>query len=187
MIYLQLAFEFFKTGLFTIGGGLATLPFLYDISNRLGWFTHEELINMIAISESTPGPIGINMATFAGYQAADVFGAIVATLSLIVAPTIIIIIIANFLTKFKENKTVQAVFYGLRPAVCGLIAAAGYKVIEISLLRMDVFKETGALLDLFNIKALAFYAVLLFGVLKFKKHPVIYIATAAVIGIIIKF
>lgn len=187
MILFQLFVEFFKTGLFTVGGGLATLPFLYDISDRLGWYTHEELINMIAISESTPGPIGANMATFTGYQTAGIIGAVVATLSLILAPMIIIIIIANFLEKFKDNKYVQAVFYGIRPAVCGLITAAAYSVMVISIFALDKFKETGAIIDFFNLKACALFAVLLFGVMKFKKHPVVYIGLAALIGAFVKF
>ena len=187
MVYLQLMFEFFKTGLFTVGGGLATLPFLRDISTRLGWFTQEELINMIAISESTPGPIGINMATYAGFKAGNILGAIVASLALIVAPMIIIMVIAKFLDKFKENKIVQSVFYGIRPAVCGLITAAGYQVIVISLFSAAAFEQSGAVMDLFNIKAIILYGVLLWGVMKLKKHPALYIAAAALIGILIPF
>lgn len=187
MVYLQLIYEFFKTGLFTVGGGLATLPFLYDISARMGWFSQEELVNMIAISESTPGPIGINMATFAGYQAAGILGAILASIALVIAPMIIIMVIARFLEKFKANKTVQAVFYGIRPAVCGLITAAGYQVMALSLFSVAAFEQSGAFLDLINIKAILLYGVLLFGVMKFKKHPALYIGAAALLGVFIQF
>ena len=107
MILLQLFFEFFKVGLFSIGGGLATLPFLYDISNTLGWFTHGDIANMIAIAESTPGAIGINMSTYAGYQVDGILGGIVATIGLITPSVIIILVIARLLKKFKENKLVQ--------------------------------------------------------------------------------
>lgn len=185
-VLFQLAFEFFKTGIFTVGGGLASLPFLYDISDRMGWYTHAELIDMIAIAESTPGPIGANMATFAGYKAGGMLGSVIASIALIVGPMILVLIIANFLEKFKENKHVQAVFYGLRPAVAGLITAACYGVMAISLFSPDAL-ATGDILGFFNIKACALFAVMLWAVMKFKKHPVVYIAICAVLGIIIPF
>ena len=121
MIYLILAYEFFKIGLFSIGGGMATLPFLMDLTNKYDWFTVSELTNMVAISESTPGPVGINMATYAGYNAAGVLGAVVATLALTAPAWIIIIVIAKFLENFSENTNVKAAFYGIRPAVAALI------------------------------------------------------------------
>ena len=127
MIYLILAYEFFKIGLFSIGGGMATLPFLMDLTNKYDWFTVSELTNMVAISESTPGPVGINMATYAGYNAAGVLGAVVATLALTAPAWIIIIVIAKFLENFSENTNVKAAFYGIRPAVAALI---GYAVWE---------------------------------------------------------
>ena len=116
MLLLRLYYEFFKTGLFAVGGGLATLPFLYDISYRLGWFTHQDLSNLIAISESTPGPIGINAATYVGYLTAGPLGAVIATLGLITPSIIIIIVIAQMLERFRSNPLVDKVFYGLRPA-----------------------------------------------------------------------
>ena len=149
MILLQLFFEFFKVGLFSIGGGLATLPFLYDISNTLGWFTHGDIANMIAIAESTPGAIGINMSTYAGYQVDGILGGIVATIGLITPSVIIILVIARLLKKFKENKLVQDVFFGLRPASVAMIASAGIGVIKIALVNIPLFESTGHLLDLF--------------------------------------
>ena len=110
MIYLTLAFEFFKIGLFSIGGGMATLPFLMDLTTKYNWYTASDLANMVAISESTPGPVGINMATFAGYSVAGIPGALVATLALTAPALIIIVIIARFLENFSENPTVKAVF-----------------------------------------------------------------------------
>ena len=124
MIFLQLFFEFFKAGLFAVGGGLATLPFLQDISARTGWFTTDQLADMIAVSECTPGPIGVNMATYAGFLVKGVPGAVTATLGLICPSVIVIIIVARILKKFQSNKYVQAAFYGLRPAPTGLIGAA---------------------------------------------------------------
>lgn len=124
MIYFQLFYEFFKIGLFAIGGGMATLPFLMDLTARYDWYTKAELTNMIAISQSTPGPVGINMATYAGYNAAGIPGAVVATLSLVAPALVIIMVIAKFLADFNENKTVQAAFYGIRPTVAALIGYA---------------------------------------------------------------
>ena len=110
MIYLQLFFEFFKAGLFAIGGGMATLPFLYDISDKTGWFTYGQLADMVAISESTPGPIGVNMATYVGFTTAGIPGSVIATLGLITPSIIIILIIAGFLKAFKDNNTSSTPF-----------------------------------------------------------------------------
>lgn len=110
MIYLQLFFEFFKAGLFAIGGGMATLPFLYDISDKTGWFTYGQLADMVAISESTPGPIGVNMATYVGFTTAGIPGSVIATLGLITPSIIIILIIAGFLKAFKDNNTSSTLF-----------------------------------------------------------------------------
>ena len=128
MILLRLFWEFFKTGLFSVGGGLATLPFIYNISDKTSWFTHQQIADMIAVAESTPGPIGINTATYVGYTTAGVIGALIATLGIIMPDIIVILIIARFLQKFRDSQAVQDVFYGLRPASTALIAAAGWGV-----------------------------------------------------------
>ena len=154
MIYLQLFFEFFKTGLFAVGGGMATLPFLYDMAEKTNWFTSGQLADMIAVSESTPGPIGVNMATYVGFTTAGFWGGLIATLALVTPSVIIIVIISYFLKAFRENKYVDAAFYGLRPASTGLIAAAGMTVVTITLLQMDLFKNSGSIMDLFNWKSL---------------------------------
>ncbi|WP_343346877.1 chromate transporter [Terrisporobacter petrolearius] len=191
MIYLQLFFEFFKTGLFAVGGGMATLPFLYDMADKTGWFTSSQLADMIAVSESTPGPIGVNMATYVGFTTAGIGGAITATLGLVIPSIIIIIIISYFLKSFRENKYVDAAFYGLRPASTGLIAAAGMTVVTITLLQMDSFKSSGKILDLFNWKSLilAIIIYLLSNNIKQTKklHPVFFIAGSAIVGIIFGF
>ena len=135
---LQLIFEFFKTGLFAVGGGLATLPFLYDIAEKTGWYTNQDILNLIAISESTPGAIGINMATYVGFLTEGVVGGILATLALIAPSLIIIIIISKVLDQFKSSPVVQGVFKGLRPASTGLIVAAGVSVAELAFLNLDV-------------------------------------------------
>ena len=191
MLLLRLFWEFFKTGLFAVGGGMATLPFLYNISDSTGWFTHAQLADMIAVSESTPGPIGVNMATYVGFTTAGIPGAVIATVGLVTPSVIIILLIARVLAAFRQNKYVDAAFYGLRPCSVGLIAAAGLMVVKIALFDFDLFYQTGRLLDVFNLKALILAAVLLIltrGVKQLKKlHPVIFILASAVIGILFGF
>ena len=191
MILLRLFFEFFKTGLFAVGGGMATLPFLYDISARTGWYTTEMLADMIAVSESTPGPIGVNMATYVGFVTAGIPGAIIATLGLITPSIIIILLIARALKAFRENPTVEAAFYGLRPCSVGLIAAAGFLVIKLALFNTELYQASGKLIDLFDFKAIALAAVLLVCTRYVKKlkglHPIFFILASAVVGIVFAF
>ena len=191
MIYLQLFCEFFKAGFFAIGGGMATLPFLYDISDTTGWFTYGQLADMVAISESTPGPIGVNMATYVGFTTAGISGAVVATIGLITPSIIIILIIAGFLKAFKDSKYVQSAFYGLRPASTGLIAAAGLSVAVLVLFQKELYEATGKLTDLINIESVLLIVVLYVFTNLVKKtkdlHPVVFIAASAVIGIVFRF
>ena len=191
MIYLRLWWEFFKIGMFSVGGGMATLPFLYDISDKTGWFTHAQLADMIAVAESTPGPIGINMATYTGYTTGGIPGAVLATLGMIMPGMIIVTVIVAILEKFRHNRYVEAAFYGLRPASTGLIAAAGILVVKIALLNPDLYGATGKILDIFNFKALLLAAVLIVltrCVKKTKKlHPIVFIAFSAVVGIVFRF
>lgn len=189
MIYLRLFWEFFKTGLFAVGGGLATLPFIYDMSDRMGWFTYQQIADMIAVSESTPGPIGVNTATYVGYITGGLPGAIIATLGLVTPAIIIILIIASCLKKFRENRFVDHAFYGLRPASAGLIAAAGFSVVMLALVRENAFKASGNIIDLFSWKGLALAAMIwvLTNLVKKTKdlHPIFYIAASAVVGILV--
>ena len=184
MIYLQLFYEFFKIGLFALGGGLATLPFLYNLAEKYPWFDASMLPDMIAVSESTPGPIGVNMATYAGYSSAGISGGIVATLGLVTPSIIIVIIIAGFLNKFQENLYVKSAFYGLRPAVTALIAIAGFQVLKVSIFTFEQFKLSHQWLDLFDIKALVIFIVFFLLTKKFKFHPIVFILMGAVIGIV---
>ncbi len=188
---LLLFWEFLKIGLFSVGGGMATLPFLYDLSDSTGWFTHAQLADMLAVSESTPGPVGINMATYVGYTVGGFGGALLATLGVILPGTVIVLIIASMLDKFRGNKYVDAAFYGLRPASTGLIAAAGVSVVSIALLNTSLYAATGNLLDLISVKAVILAAVLwvLTNLVKptRKLHPVVFIAASAVVGIVFSF
>ena len=191
MIFLRLFWEFFKTGLFAVGGGMATLPFLYDMADRTGWFTAANLADMIAVSESTPGPIGVNMATYVGFHTAGIPGALIATLGLITPEVIMILLIARMLRQFRQNKYVAAAFYGLRPCSVGLIAAAGLLVVKVAMFHFDRYGESGVFAELFNWKALALAAVLLVltrAVKPLKKlHPIFFILGSAVVGIVFAF
>lgn len=187
MTFLKLYFVFFKIGLFSVGGGLATLPFLQEIVNKYGWITSEELLNMIAISESTPGPIGINTATFVGHNTAGILGGIIATLGIITPSIIIIIIIAHYFSKFSEEHIVKSAFYGIRPAVAGLIGAAGFEVAKIAIFNLDRYMKTNKIIHLFDFRSLLLFGIILFLIKKYKKHPIVYLIIGAVIGIIFKF
>ena len=188
MIYLQLFFEFFKTGLFSIGGGLATLPFLYEMSNKTHWFSHADIADMIAISESTPGAIGINMSTFAGFKTAGYPGGVVATVALATPSLIIILIISSFLQKFRESRQVQNALYGLRPASIAMITAAGLNVAKVALVNIEAFQTSHKLGDLFLWKAIVLGVVIFFGQKLFPKiHPVAFIALSAAVGILFHF
>lgn len=189
MLYVKLFLEFFKTGLFAIGGGMATIPFLYEISDATGWFTRMDLANMIAVGESTPGPIGVNMATYVGFVTGSnqggifqaILGAVIATLGLITPSIIIILIIAAVLKNFRDNQLVNHAFYGLRPASTGLIAAAGISVVANNLL--SVAGNAGI-----NWKGWILAVVLWLLSNKVKKtkglHPIVFIALSAVAGIV---
>jgi chromate transporter len=181
MILIRLYYEFFKAGLFAIGGGLATLPFLQEISQKTGWFSSQDLMDLIAISESTPGPIGVNAATYAGFHTYGVLGSIIATLGLISPSIIIIILVSKVLEKFKESALVQQIFYGLRPASTGLIAAAGFSVVLATLVQVTLIPTdpVGA----FNWFGIILAVVIYWAIKKWNKHPVVYIGASALIGI----
>ena len=187
MQLLILFLEFFKIGLFSVGGGLATLPFLYDLADKYPWFSVAQIPDMIAISESTPGPLGVNMATYVGFTSFGLPGALVGPLALVFPSVVIIILISKILNKFKESKLVQDVFYGLRPASTGLIIAAGLGVAKIALLHLDQYAITQNIADLLNYKAIIL-AVVIYLVLRKKDfHPILMVVASAIVGIIFKF
>ncbi len=190
MIYLRLFWEFLKTGLFAVGGGMATVPFLSDMAEKTGWFSQSMLADMIAVSESTPGPIGVNMATYVGYTVAGVPGGLVATVGLIAPSILVILIIAAFLRAFRRNRWVERVFYGIRPASTALIADAGVAVLLLSVFSADTFRS-GGFWAAVSWKGLALFAAIwvLTNVVKPTKklHPIVYILASAAIGIVFKF
>lgn len=182
MIYLQLFYEFFKVGLFAVGGGLATLPFLYSLSDKTQWFTHAQLADMIAVSESTPGAIGVNMATYVGYETAGFFGGVIATVGLVLPSIIIILIVARILNKFKDNKYVQGAFLGLRPASLAMIAAAGISVAKVALFKSS---STFALSNIHLVAVV--FMVVAYGLAKKTKLGTLgMIAVGGIVGILLK-
>lgn len=183
MIYITLMYEFFKIGLFSIGGGMATVPFLMELAEKYPWFTTAELANMIAISESTPGPIGINMATYAGYHAAGIPGALTTTLSLVAPAIIIIVVIAKFMNNFSENKYVRSAFYGIRPMIAALISYAVWQIAVITF--ADTSSGTVMLHPVHIIVCIAVFLLLQNKKLG-RLHPVIWIVCGAVLGIVLK-
>ncbi len=198
MLYLQLFWEFFKTGLFAVGGGMATLPFLYSMGDKMGWFTQAQVADMVAVSESTPGPIGVNMATYVGYLTAGIPGSIIATLGLVTPSVIVILIVAMFLKSFRNNPYVERAFYGLRPASTALIAAAGLGVVRLTFFDWSTITSIGLdfsrimeILKAIHWPAIILAAVLLVitrGIKKLSKvHPIVWIAASAVVGIVFRF
>lgn len=187
MIYLTLFAEFFKIGLFAVGGGLATLPFLQELSARYGWFTASELADMIAVAESTPGPIGVNMATYAGIKTAGVFGGVVATFGEVLPALIIMTLIVSLLDRFQQNRFITSVMGALRPVSVGLICAAVYSILKIALLDTAMLAQSSSFtLSCIRLPALALFAILLLTRLKWNKlHPIIWIAVGAVAGILL--
>lgn len=169
MIYVLLFWEFFKIGLTAIGGGMVTIPFLLDLADKYDWYTKGELMDMIAISESTPGPIGVNMATYAGYNTAGIWGGIVATFGLVLPSLVVIILIAKYLFAKEEGGFLRQALFGIRPAVLALILFAGWELARLSLINWQS----------------VLIAIVSFGFIRWLKwHPIVYICLAAVIGIV---
>jgi len=199
---LLLCWSFFKTGLFAVGGGLATIPFLYEMSDTFGWFSHHDILNMLAIAESTPGAIGVNMATYSGFNVGKsiggiggaIGGGVLATLSLALPSVIVILIVARVLDRFRNNRFVTGGFYILRPASTALIAAAGIGVVlavffDVEKLSFATFGKLGEVFTHVNWQMILLFAVIfvLMRVKYLKKlHPIVFIAFAAVVGIVFK-
>lgn len=173
MKYILLFIEFFKTGLLSVGGGLATLPFLREMSLHYGWFTLDTLSLMIAVSQSTPGPIGVNVATYVGYLQGGFWVACLTTFALVLPSVCIVLIISHLLDKFKNSEIVKGIFRGLKPAVVALIIIACIPLFQNVLI--------------WNFKAFFFYLIFLLIYLKFKIHPILLIFMGAILGCFITF
>lgn len=167
-IYWFLFYEFFKIGLFSVGGGYATIPFLYQLIDEYGWYSAKQLSDMIAVSVLTPGPVGINMATFAGFQTAGIFAAIFATVSIILPTYFIVISVSKALKTFQDNFYVKASLDSLKPAGCGLLTVVGLRLLKNNVT------------DLWSVAILLGLFVLSF---KFKKNPLYYFLIAGFVGV----
>lgn len=185
MIFLQLFINFFFIGLISIGGGLSTIPLMTEILTSKGWMVQTEIMDMIAVSEMTPGPIGINMATYAGNKTAGVLGGISATMGLVAPSIIIIVIVAHFYTKYRKNDYVNGTMKIIRPVVTGMIAAVCAELAVISLLNVELFRATGSFWQIFNPIPILIGIMVFIANYKFKVHPIILIVSSAVIGIIL--
>lgn len=181
MIYLELFINFLKIGAFTFGGGYAMLPLIQEQVRAHGWLTDEELLNFIAVSESTPGPFAINISTYVGMETGGLFGAFCATLGVVFPSFVIILIVAKCFDRFQENSVIKGCMAGLKPAVIGLIAAAVVSTGKTVLFPNGITVST-FLTPSFIISALVFIGML---VLSLKKvHPIIIILLSGVIGIV---
>ena len=178
---LDLFFSFFKIGIFSFGGGYAMISLLQETAVSKAWLTVSEFTDIVAISQITPGPIAVNMATFVGFRQAGILGSAIATIAVSLPSLIIVIVVLHFLKKFNSSKLIQNIFYGLRPAVCGLILAAVLQIAE-----MEFIMEDSNRLDI-NITALGISAIVLVVLIKFKVSPVLIILLSAVVGIFLGY
>lgn len=181
--YLLMCLEFFKTGLFAIGGGLATLPFLREISIKYGWYTLSELSNMVAVGNATPGPIGVNMATYVGYTTNGILGGILATLSMVLPCFIVILIVSSILDKFRNSIYVEGAFKGLRPAVVAMITVALLQLGK----ELFIIPNTQTFIQSISIKHIILFAgIFILSKVQKKNNILLYIVIGAIAGIIFK-
>ena len=178
----ELILRFLYVGLFTVGGGLASIPLLIENLVDTGLISESLFYNMLAVAQSTPGPIGVNLATYIGFSQHGVGGGIITTLSLIIPCFIISCLVSRVFQKFSETKVVKSAFYGIRAVVAGLIATAAFGVYKVTLLGWKEFCSSGSLLDLFHWKAILIFAVLFILLRRYKKHPILYIALGGLAG-----
>lgn len=170
MIYLQLFWQFFQIGIFSFGGGYATLPFLYEIADKFHWYTTSDLTNMLAISSITPGPVGVNVATFAGFNSAGILGSLLATTAVILPSFVIVTIVSKTLEKFKTNRFVKSAVRSLKPAGCALLTSVGIKLLFTS--------------NLYLFGTLLLILLIVLSFIK-KLDPLFYLGVSAVAGLIL--
>ena len=170
MIYGLLFWEFLKIGMFALGGGMVTIPFLFNLGDKYAWFSSQELVDMIAVAESSPGPIGINMATYAGFKTAGFLGGIVATCGLVFPSLIIIVIIAKILENYRDSRMFTNIMYAVHPAVIAMILVAGIELGKLVLIEPETI-----------VIGLIFWCAIHF----IRMHPIIYIIIGGIVGIIL--
>ena len=182
-LLFRLFYEFMIVGAFAIGGGMSALPLIENVVVRNGWLSVSQFYQMVAISEATPGPIGINVATYVGFEQAGIIGGIVASLGTVFIPFIFIMIIIRALNKYYKTKAVQAVFTALRATIIGLILTAAFNIASITL--FDINLLSSDFINALNYRAILIFIVILYGFMKYKKHPLLYIGAGALMGLIL--
>ena len=189
MIYIKLLLTFFKIGLFSFGGGSAMIPmFEREIIEANGWIDSKEFVDIIAISEMTPGPIAVNSATYVGYKAAGLFGGLFATVGVILPSLILILIISHFFFKFKEHPKVKSIFNGIRPVIAGLIFGAAVFVAKTSIFNGELSSLLSSKfnpLQYINWTSLLIFGATFFCLWKYKWHPILVIALSGTVGVIL--
>lgn len=183
-----LFFEFFKTGLLAVGGGLATIPFIREMGAAYGWITEAEIADIIAIAESTPGPIGVNTATYVGFKVAGIPGSVIATIGLVTPSVIIIVLVAKAIRKYSDSHIVKSLFTSIRPAAIGLITAAGFSLLLVALGIKADFLQFRFSANLYTLLKLGLYGVFLFFAFwkkTSKIHPLFFILTGGALGAIL--
>lgn len=183
--YFLLFYEFSKIGVLAIGGGYAALPFLYYIQSKYNWFSVDELTNMIAVANITPGPVGINMATYTGYTTGNLIGAVIATLSIVLLPFIIVLFISKLFNKFKNCNFINGIFLGLRPASCSLLSVIALQLLQNTLIGEDDVSFS-SMFSQADTKAILLFILMIIPFSFIKKNPLLIIIAGALGGILIK-
>lgn len=184
MSYAELFFTFLYVGTFTIGGGLVALTLMQQQLVTPRFITPDRFYSMVAVSESTPGPIGINMATYLGFEYHGIPGALVATAGTVLPSLVVIIIIARFFHVWRELPWVRAMFYGLRAGTTGMIAVAAWQVLTVAVFPVARFQASGRISELIDLRVLVFFAAVCIAYKRFQLHPAVYILCGAVFGIV---
>lgn len=187
MIYIGLFFSFFQIGFFSFGGGLSTIPFLEHLSISTGWFSNIDIMNMIAISEATPGPLGMNMATYVGFISANLLGSLCALFGLLLPSLVVILAVCMAYEKIKNSQYTKKMFYGLHSASMGLIFLAFFSAFKVTCLKTEDTKNLLSMLSTIKLVPVLVIFLLFFLIKKFEFHPLFYITLSAILGILFQF
>lgn len=191
MIYLQLFFSFVKIGLFSFGGGYAMIPLIQKEIESHEWLSASEFVDIIAISEMTPGPVAVNSATFVGYKAAGVLGGIIATFGVALPSVVLVLIVSRYFFRFQDHPLNKMLFYGIRPVIVGLIFSAAVIVAQTAFFKEDIVFNLSYILKNFlyviNFKSILIFAVSLICLVKFKINPILMIIIAGILGVVFAF
>jgi chromate transporter len=187
MEYLRLFLSFFKIGLFSFGGGYAMIPLIQSENAMYNWISSSDLIDIIAISEMTPGPVAVNSATFIGYNAGGILGGIIATIGVTLPSLLLVLIVANVFFKFSKHPLKTMAFYGIRPVIAGLIISAALVVAETAFFKSGIsLNETAEnIFQLISLQNVFIFVLSLLLLLKTKINPVIIILISGILGVLI--